>query len=103
VDHHRSLVRIIAVRYLKSLRVTIADNHRPPKLFFSQPYSGEAQQRRRRETMSEPKDPLYIASLEKGLRVLDAFASGHQFMSLTEIADYCGIGKSSAQRLTHTL
>lgn len=53
--------------------------------------------------MSEAKDPLYIASLEKGLRVLDAFASGHQFMSLTEIADYCGVGKSSAQRLTHTL
>jgi IclR family pca regulon transcriptional regulator len=49
------------------------------------------------------EDPLYVASLEKGMRVLGAFASGHQFMSLKEIADYCGTDKSTAQRFTHTL
>jgi IclR family pca regulon transcriptional regulator len=49
------------------------------------------------------EDPLYVASLEKGLRVLGAFASGHQFMSLKEIAEYCDTDKSTAQRFTHTL
>ena len=48
-------------------------------------------------------DPLYVASLEKGLNVLGAFCTGQQFMNLREIAEACGTDKSTAQRFTHTL
>ena len=49
------------------------------------------------------EDALYVGSLEKGLRVLGAFDSGRQFMTLREIAEACGMDKSAAQRFTHTL
>ena len=48
-------------------------------------------------------DPLFVASVEKAMRVLGAFASGAQFMGLSEIAAACGTDKSTAQRFTHTL
>jgi len=48
-------------------------------------------------------DPLYVASLEKGLNVLGAFSTGQQHMNLREIAEACGTDKSTAQRFTHTL
>lgn len=49
------------------------------------------------------EDALHVGSLEKGLRVLAAFDSGRQFMTLREIAEACGMDKSAAQRFTHTL
>jgi DNA-binding IclR family transcriptional regulator len=48
-------------------------------------------------------DALFVSSVAKGMRVLEAFASGQQFMSLREIAEACGTDKSTAQRFTHTL
>jgi IclR family pca regulon transcriptional regulator len=48
-------------------------------------------------------DPLYVASVEKALRVLSAFSSGRPLMSLREVAEACGMDKSAAQRFTHTL
>jgi len=49
------------------------------------------------------EDVLFVASLEKGLRVLGAFSGAQQLMSLREIAEACGTDKSTAQRFTHTL
>lgn len=49
------------------------------------------------------EDALHVGSLEKGLRVLGAFDSGRQFMTLREVAEACGLDKSAAQRFTHTL
>lgn len=50
-----------------------------------------------------PEDALFVGSLEKGLRVLGAFGSGRQHMTLREIAEACAMDKSAAQRFTHTL
>jgi IclR family pca regulon transcriptional regulator len=49
------------------------------------------------------EDALHVGSLEKGLRVLGAFSTGREFMTLREIAEACGLDKSAAQRFTHTL
>lgn len=49
-----------------------------------------------------PTSPLYIQSLDKGLRVLEAFQ--HQdALGLHEVALLAGMSKSSAQRMIHTL
>ncbi|MEC9434577.1 MAG: IclR family transcriptional regulator C-terminal domain-containing protein [Pseudomonadota bacterium] len=48
-------------------------------------------------------DPLFIAAIERAMRVLETVSANHAPMSLTEIAAASGLGKSAAQRLTHTL
>lgn len=47
-------------------------------------------------------DPLFVASLEKGMRVLDAFRDASDSLGLTDIASITGLGKSAAQRFIHT-
>jgi PcaR/PcaU/PobR family beta-ketoadipate pathway transcriptional regulator len=47
--------------------------------------------------------PLFVGSLEKGLRVFQAFDDTHRSLRLTEIAAATGLDKSAAQRFTHTL
>ena len=47
--------------------------------------------------------PLFVGSLEKGLRVFSAFDDAHRALRLTEIAAVTGLDKSAAQRFTHTL
>ena len=47
--------------------------------------------------------PLFVGSLEKGLRVLGAFDETRRSLRLTEIAAATGLDKSAAQRFTHTL
>ncbi len=47
--------------------------------------------------------PLFVGSLEKGLRVLGAFDETRRTLRLTEIAAATGLDKSAAQRFTHTL
>ena len=47
--------------------------------------------------------PLFVGSLEKGLKILQAFDDGHRALRLTEIAHATGLDKSAAQRFTHTL
>jgi DNA-binding IclR family transcriptional regulator len=49
------------------------------------------------------EDALFVGSLEKGLRLLGAFDSGRQFMTLRELAEACDLDKSAAQRFSHTL
>jgi DNA-binding IclR family transcriptional regulator len=46
--------------------------------------------------------PLYINSLDKGLTVLEAFRH-HPSMNLQEMAKWCAISTSSAQRVAYTL
>lgn len=48
-------------------------------------------------------DGLFVNSVEKAFRVLDAFGTGARSMGLTEIADAAGLDRSAAQRFTHTL
>ena len=50
-----------------------------------------------------PRSPLFIQSLEKAMRVLEAFAQAEQDLSLSEIAALSALDKSAAQRCTHTL
>lgn len=47
--------------------------------------------------------PLFVQSLEKAVKVLQAFAHGEQYLGLSEIAALAGLEKSAAQRSTHTL
>jgi IclR family pca regulon transcriptional regulator len=52
---------------------------------------------------SEPDERLFIASLEKGLRVLEAFSDATTELGLQDIAMATGLGKSAVQRLVYTL
>lgn len=52
---------------------------------------------------SEDKSLLFNQSLEKGLAVLQVFNAKRRQMTLTEIAELSGMGKSSAQRMIYTL
>jgi IclR family pca regulon transcriptional regulator len=48
-------------------------------------------------------DPLFVGSLEKGMKILDCFTAGETALSLTEICRLTQFDKSAAQRFTHTL
>ncbi len=48
-------------------------------------------------------NPLFVNSLEKGLRVLRAFDAAHPEMGVTEIARRTALDKSAAQRFSNTL
>jgi DNA-binding IclR family transcriptional regulator len=52
---------------------------------------------------AEPRDPLFIGSLDKGFRVLQAFREIDHPLSLSEISTLTGLGKSAVQRFCHTL
>lgn len=53
--------------------------------------------------MTEPdRDPYLIASLRKGLEVIDCFAQRESW-SLTELAAHLGLNKATAFRILHTL
>ncbi|WP_319777199.1 IclR family transcriptional regulator C-terminal domain-containing protein [Maridesulfovibrio sp.] len=47
-------------------------------------------------------NPLFVASLEKGMRILEAFDEGHRRLSLTEMVKITGLNKSAVQRFLHT-
>lgn len=48
-------------------------------------------------------DGLFVASLAKGMKVLESFSSQRRGLSLTEITGTAKIGKSAAQRAVSTL
>ena len=52
---------------------------------------------------SESDEGLFVASLAKGMKVLECFDGGRASLSLTEIAARAAIGKSAAQRAVATL
>ena len=47
-------------------------------------------------------DPLFVGSLEKGMRVLEAFRDSADSLGLTDIARVTGLGKSASQRFAYT-
>ncbi len=49
------------------------------------------------------QDTLFVSSLEKGMRVLDAFRGPRDSLGITEIAEATNMDKSAAQRFTNTL
>ena len=56
-------------------------------------------------TQAEPtraSDPLFVQSIEKGLRIIYAFGSENRALGLTEIAAATGLGISATQRFLHT-
>lgn len=50
-----------------------------------------------------PKSPLFVNSIEKGMRVLNAFDGSRRQLSLSQISVLTGLDLSSAQRCIHTL
>ena len=50
-----------------------------------------------------PRSPLFIHSLDKALRVLEAFSHSDGRMGLSEIARAAGLDKAATQRCVHTL
>lgn len=50
----------------------------------------------------ESLNPQFIATLEKGIRVLEMFRNGQASIGLTELASSCEMTKSAAQRFTYT-
>ncbi len=50
-----------------------------------------------------PRDPLFVESVGKALRVLEAFRDRRDPIGLAEIAAATGLSKSAAQRFAHTL
>ena len=48
------------------------------------------------------QDTLFVASLEKGMRVLEAFNETRSEMGLSELAAAAGLDKSATQRLANT-
>ena len=52
---------------------------------------------------SQKPNALFVGSLEKGFRVLAAFADSDGALGVTEIAERTGLDKSAAQRFSNTL
>ena len=50
-----------------------------------------------------PKSPLFIGSLGKAMKILDAFGGNKTRLTATEIARISGLGASAAQRFIFTL
>ncbi|WP_108659589.1 IclR family transcriptional regulator [Acuticoccus kandeliae] len=49
-------------------------------------------------------DPrLFVGSVQKAMRVLEAFDRDHRTMSIAEVASRTGLGRSAAQRFVYTL
>lgn len=55
------------------------------------------------ETPAAVRDPLFIESVARAMRVMEAFADQPQPLSLARLAQSAGIAKSAAQRIAHTL
>ena len=49
------------------------------------------------------ENPLFVASLERGFAILEAFGASQSEMGVTELAAVTGFDKSAAQRFAHTL
>ncbi|QPC44370.1 IclR family transcriptional regulator [Kaustia mangrovi] len=65
--------------------------------------NGKTPPKRRAAGEGRRGEPLFVASLEKGLRVLKAFGEDRPSMGLGEIAAATGLDKSAAQRFANTL
>lgn len=48
------------------------------------------------------KNPLFVGSLEKGVRILEAFDERHRRLGLNDLVTLTGLNKSAVQRFLHT-
>ncbi|MEH6461944.1 IclR family transcriptional regulator [Chitinimonas sp. JJ19] len=53
--------------------------------------------------MNEDQDRLFVTALARGLDVLAAYQAGDRALGNTELAQRCGLPKSTVSRLTYTL
>ncbi len=56
----------------------------------------------RQEQVAE-RSGLFVGSVDKAFRVLEAFGASHGYMSIAEIARAAALDRSATQRLVHTL
>ncbi len=54
------------------------------------------------EKKSKRENPLFVASLERAMRVLEAFTEGRQYLGLAELEECTGLNRSAVQRFLHT-
>ncbi|MFW5490471.1 MAG: IclR family transcriptional regulator [Desulfovibrio sp.] len=47
-------------------------------------------------------NPLFVASLERGMLLLEAFNHGHKSLGLTDLVELTGLNRSAVQRFLHT-
>ncbi|WP_332015604.1 MULTISPECIES: IclR family transcriptional regulator [Achromobacter] len=50
----------------------------------------------------EKRDVLFVESLAKAIKVLEAFADAGEPMGIKELAEHCGVNRSAVQRFAHT-
>lgn len=55
------------------------------------------------EETTNQVDQLFVSSIEKAFKVLEAFGTDRRDLGLVEIIERTGLNKSAAQRFTHTL
>ena len=53
--------------------------------------------------MAKSGNVEYVASLERGLRVLQTFSREHSQLTLSEVASLTGLSPATARRSLHTL
>lgn len=70
---------------------------------MNEPYTAKIPSVANESEVGAADDTLFVASLAKGLRILECFDGGRERLSFTEIDARAGIGKSAAQRAVHTL
>ena len=82
------------------------DVSRAASNFFSNPYVDYAPERlmsNERQRRLQQASPLYVASLAKGLLLLESFKEGTPLLGITDLVRITGFEKNLAQRLTNTL
>lgn len=52
---------------------------------------------------SDEKDPLFVSAIARAMQVLSAFHGASKPLTLNEMAKITGMGKSTVQRIVHTL
>jgi IclR family transcriptional regulator, pca regulon regulatory protein len=53
--------------------------------------------------MEKSRSALFVQSLEKAVKVLEAFGGGGRYLGLSEIVALSGLDKAAAQRYVHTV
>ncbi len=53
-------------------------------------------------TKRKKTNPLFVASLQRGMLLLEAFNHGHKSLGLSDLVEITGLNKSAVQRFLHT-
>lgn len=55
-----------------------------------------------KNSQSKRKEPLFVASLQRGMQILEAFNSNNRSLSLSDIVNITGLNRSAAQRFLYS-